>query len=440
MPTSYILESWIYSPSNRSYVFKIKEGVKWSDGKALTAADLVFSILRLKKAAPGPYSSILNLLDGEESIKDSRIAHSALNPVSLNSLVVRVKQPGLDLFKRLTSLFVPIVREEQVDSKSHLVMNHNISLGPYLVNTSKSKGDTLYLEKNDFFPLRRNNMPQKIEMKKYPDLPLSLAKFGTDEMWANVALDRAFVGKGTWEHLKSKKWSIWTRPVDRVMYIYPTRSGAKLRGMRSLVQSIGFFLEQNPINFDQFVGVKRAKSLQPPGFILHKDIKYDQISLPKSLVSKRLRLAVINPQLPGDTVSKKLEEMGLKIDVSYFPLSKLSSIQFSDEYDLILDAFGAADPDPVTWLSLVFESDVDFIGDWDKDLKSRFTVLKREMDTEKQHQSLRELLHDAGKNGYYVPLAHYSTIAISNDRMSLNKIREIDETVDLHKIEVIGSQ
>jgi peptide/nickel transport system substrate-binding protein len=47
--TPWLASSWAYSNDNKSLTFTIRKGVKWSDGKPLTAADVAFSFNLLKK-------------------------------------------------------------------------------------------------------------------------------------------------------------------------------------------------------------------------------------------------------------------------------------------------------------------------------------------------------------------------------------------------------
>lgn len=440
MPISHILESWDYSDQTHSYTFKIKDDITWSDGKPLNSNDLSFSILRLKTAAPGHYSSISNLIDGILSKDNEIISHSGIINKSAKSLTIKVKKPGIDLFKRLTAVFIPIVREDQVDPKSKKIINHNVSLGPYIINNKEGNKDTLVLDKNQLFYYKHSKMPIRVEMRKYPSSPLNLSAFGTKDMWANIALDRAFVKTHVWNSLKDQGWSMWTRPIDRVMLLIPTKAGIRDTSMRELIQFLGYYIQNNPIDFKKYVGIQKASSLQPPGFILHKTIEYKKADIPKKFLNKKLKLAVVNNQLPGELITKVIEDSGLKLEVQYFPIAELASKTNSEEFDLILTAFGAADPDPVTWLSLVLESQVSFVGDWEGKLKNKFQALKKETDIPKQHASLKEMIYQSAQDGYYIPLAHFSSIAIADKNLSLKSIRQSDETVDISKIEVVRAQ
>ena len=47
--TPWLASSWKYSNGNKTLTFTIRNGVKWSDGKPMTAADVAFSFNLLKK-------------------------------------------------------------------------------------------------------------------------------------------------------------------------------------------------------------------------------------------------------------------------------------------------------------------------------------------------------------------------------------------------------
>ncbi len=60
-PRPQLATSWTVSPDGLKYVFKLREGVTWHDGKPFTSADAAFSILRLKQGHPRGRSTFANV-------------------------------------------------------------------------------------------------------------------------------------------------------------------------------------------------------------------------------------------------------------------------------------------------------------------------------------------------------------------------------------------
>jgi MarR-like DNA-binding transcriptional regulator SgrR of sgrS sRNA len=434
-PVSKVLSSWRYDEADTSYELSIRDGVKWSDGKSLTADDLAFSLLRLKIAAPGHFESIASLLPGQVKVTDQGVAHESLVVSGASKLRVKVHKAGPDLFKRLTAAFIPIVRRDQVSPKTGRIVRNTPSLGPYIPIESDSKPDLLVLEANPSFYDKRRDMPKRIEMKpNAPGLP-DLKLLGTPKSWANVALDRAFLPTEVWNPLQKSGASRWTRSVDRAIFMYPTDKGMASRDLPPLMRWLGYALMKSPLDFSGHVGVMPARSLQPPGFPLNKDLEYPQTSMPRQ--DSPVKNAIVGMQIPRSVIEKKLAETGLSFEiVAQVPASKRFELEASTHVDVFISNVGAADPDPTTWLTLILDEKKPFIEDSDGLLRRKFSLMKAMRDARAQTASLIELVHDAGREGRYVPLAHYSSVAIATGGFSLKNIRPIDETVDLSKVVV----
>lgn len=105
-PIPGIAESWTISPDGKTYTFKIRKNAKWSDGKALTAEDFVWSWRRaLDPKTAGEYAyQLYYVTNGEEyntgKVKDAaQVGVVAKDPYTL---VVSLKAPT-PFFLRLTS-------------------------------------------------------------------------------------------------------------------------------------------------------------------------------------------------------------------------------------------------------------------------------------------------------------------------------------------------
>jgi peptide/nickel transport system substrate-binding protein len=62
-PQPLLATEWSVSPDGLQYTFKLREGVKWHDGKDFTSEDVAFSILRLKEAHPRGRITYQNIVE-----------------------------------------------------------------------------------------------------------------------------------------------------------------------------------------------------------------------------------------------------------------------------------------------------------------------------------------------------------------------------------------
>ena len=69
-PRPAIAESWSTSPDGKTWIFKIRKGVTWQDGKPLTARDVAFTYNYIVKKKLGAYNSYTKLIDYAEATDD----------------------------------------------------------------------------------------------------------------------------------------------------------------------------------------------------------------------------------------------------------------------------------------------------------------------------------------------------------------------------------
>ncbi len=89
-----LAESWTKSPDGLTWTFKIRQGVKWSDGVPLTAQDVAFSYMYQKKL---DLTAFLSSLDGIKTV----------TAPDDTTVVITCERPKADIL----SMWVPIVPE-----------------------------------------------------------------------------------------------------------------------------------------------------------------------------------------------------------------------------------------------------------------------------------------------------------------------------------------
>jgi peptide/nickel transport system substrate-binding protein len=124
--------SWDYQPDSKSWVFTLRDGVKWHDGQPFTAKDVVFTVKYMQKH---PYSWIrLNKIADCEASGPLRVT-------------IKLKEPYAPFLSFMETM--PILPEHVWnkidDPKKHEGMDSFIGTGPYkFVNFDKVKGSYLF--------------------------------------------------------------------------------------------------------------------------------------------------------------------------------------------------------------------------------------------------------------------------------------------------------
>jgi oligopeptide transport system substrate-binding protein len=139
-----LASSWKMSGDGKTYTFKLRPGVKWSDGVPLKAKDFVYSWKRLlNPATAAAYAYFLFDVQGAEAfnkgtIKDfSKVAVKALNDQTLQ---VKLSHP-VPYWIQIPTFWVTFPLRQDVVEKYGTVTNSNwtepgkmVTLGPYTLS------------------------------------------------------------------------------------------------------------------------------------------------------------------------------------------------------------------------------------------------------------------------------------------------------------------
>ena len=134
-----LAESWTISPDSMEFTFKIRQGVKWHDGRPLTVEDVKFSFDVTKD--PVKYKTA-HLLPYYEDIEEAKIIDSS-------TIKFRAKSKYFGNLNVLCGLdIVPKHLFENPDEQQQKVLNRTLmGSGPYRLKTYE-RGKRISLEKN----------------------------------------------------------------------------------------------------------------------------------------------------------------------------------------------------------------------------------------------------------------------------------------------------
>jgi peptide/nickel transport system substrate-binding protein len=128
-----IAESWETSEDQLTWTFKIREGVKFSDGSELTAEDVAYSYNRI--------------IDEQLSSSYRFSAVKSVKAIDPQTLEIKLSQPQPNLLAAVGGYAgMAIVSEDNVKSKD--IKTNPIGSGPFMVEDFRS-GDRIELVRND---------------------------------------------------------------------------------------------------------------------------------------------------------------------------------------------------------------------------------------------------------------------------------------------------
>lgn len=155
-----LAESWTVSSDQTTYTFKLKAGIKWSDGRTLVADDFVYSWQRLlAPLTAASYAYFLFGIEGAEEFNSGKstdfgtVGVKALGPTTLQ---VKLKRPVAYFLQMLTFWVTFPVRKDVVDKygPSWSQPGKTVVLGPFIPDSYKPQSE-IVLRRNDFYHGRK---------------------------------------------------------------------------------------------------------------------------------------------------------------------------------------------------------------------------------------------------------------------------------------------
>lgn len=152
-----LLESFNWDYENEAYVLKVRNGLKFHNGRKVTSKDLEFSILRgFYSGRPSFFVAFLNNIEGVEAIKgDKKFVSGKVKGIKIlddQTLRVKLKKPNPSFLHSLARSYFSIVPIEALNDDYETWKSVPIGAGSYKVKSFDPNLQTMTLEKMGNIP------------------------------------------------------------------------------------------------------------------------------------------------------------------------------------------------------------------------------------------------------------------------------------------------
>jgi peptide/nickel transport system substrate-binding protein len=424
-PTPQLAESWTISRDGLVYAFTIRAGVRFHNGREVTADDLVYSLTRLFREpyrSQGLAAGYLDAIVGAPEFMQGKARSVAgIRILDPHRIEIRLSRPYSALLSALALDQTAVVPREVLE-QGHEVEAHPIGCGPF--RFVRREGDArIVLAANPAYFMGK------------PDLD-SLIFYTPNGDVETQGGDALLSGRATMASL----------PVDRIEEFRAHSGLSVVRWQDLSLQFIGMNTKVPPLNDPR---VRRAialamdreamLNLRPTGKILAHGIlppglhgySPETLTYPHDVMAAKAALAEAGygPDRPlprlhlykaaGTPASRQIDtlmvaslaEAGIRIDLKHVSWTQLDSIITGRHAQMFGLAWVADVPEPDTFLRALFQSrsGTNYFRFSDRQVDSLLEVARQTTDSEVRTQAYQAVERRVVQEAPFVPLFHSST-------------------------------
>ena len=365
----------------KTYTFVLRNA-KWSNGRAITANDFVYSYRRtLNPKTKSSMAFYLYQIVNAEAINAGKKPVSSLGvkALSKNKLQIKLVRP-VSYFKLLLAfpLFFPENQQfiEKVGSKYGTAAKYTISSGPFKLTKWTGSNKQFTLVKNQNYWDKKNVKLDKVNET------ISETSSTAYNLYQAGKLDETYL---TGEQVKANKGksTFYDRPASAIQRLELNRKKVKVFNNFNIRRALSLAIDRESLAKVLSDGSVAAKGFVPSGMgnnpttgeafykeaYVKEAVSYNLKEAKKYLAKgyKELGIKSLNLNLTvsdtdsakqvGEFLQSKLGELpGVKITVTTLPYTTLISRQSAGNYQLTIKNWQAILGDPINFLD-VFEKD-----------------------------------------------------------------------------------
>lgn len=354
-PQPALATAWSVSPDGLTYTFKLREGVKWHDGRDFTSDDVAYSIKLLKENHPrgrGTYAAVIAV--------DTPDPHTA---------VIRLSKPAPYLLTALDASESPIVPKhvyEGTDPLTNKNASAPIGTGPFVFK-EWVKGSHVILERNPDYWDKGKPYLDRVVIRFIADQSARSAAFETGELdlaggppvpRSDLARVQALPAIGSetrgYEYNGNMTQLYFNFDTPQLKDKRVRLAIAQALDLNKLLELVYFGygkIAPSPVGPDLKAFVNPA--IEPYGYDLKAANRLlDEAGYPRQADGTRFTLRLyanpFNGRESGDFVKQSLAKVSIPVDFQFFDFSTYIQKAYTGrEFDLTLESLSNTfDPTP----------------------------------------------------------------------------------------------
>ncbi len=412
-----LAEKWETLPPTKVR-FTLRNGLKWSDGSAVTASQYKDALERAKHAHPDDLKALFDAVANIEAVDSSTLVITTKDEVTKSGILLKLTEPMYGLVS---------IKDGKLDLSK--------STGPFFLKEKAQ--DRLTLAVNPNWYMFRQDMPAKVEIRRpTSDMDL-IANFEKDD-WANLVSGTSLMKADTAERFKQKGYRTWQRTLDKVFALYPSKRFLKAGGA-ALVTQLSEKMNRESL-LKGLSGYGLASQFFPRGYELYSTVEpkvasadYSQVKGPVQIIIPGSPFAApIREHLPGAIRSAT----GVEVSIEVVPLTGINERMKKGDFDLLATGVAVADPNFEGSMSFFIEREPPFIQSSEKphDFAAQLKEARSLPSSQQRANRMREIIVRAQEAGHVLPLFHFSSLAIAKPGVDLSEIPNTNETIPFAKV------
>ncbi|MBW1982787.1 MAG: ABC transporter substrate-binding protein [Deltaproteobacteria bacterium] len=256
-----LAKDWQVTADGRTYIFQLRRGVKFHNGRQVTASDVVYSLRRLLD--PDMKASVVNFLtkiSGAAEYRSGRAnAVRGLEATGEYTLRIRLQEPFAPFLSVLAMKDCKVVPKEEVESAGRQFSRHPVGTGPFRFESWS--GNKIILAANNSY----YEGPPYLDRLVYNIYPGAKYEQIFADFKAGRLEEAAVFGSHREEAVKGRAFQFYRKPTLSLQFYGLNCSKGPLKDRR-VRQALNFAIDKRRIvrevYGDQFIP---AGTILPPG-------------------------------------------------------------------------------------------------------------------------------------------------------------------------------